>query len=66
MASELQRLIEKARRYQMTPEERQEQRISLAWGNLAIEDPSVTREEVIAACGTTSLDSLSKTTPSYD
>lgn len=33
MTDKLDRLIEKARAYEMSPEERHEQRISLAWGN---------------------------------
>jgi len=34
----------------MTPEQKREQRISFAYGNLAIEDPNVTREEIARIC----------------
>ncbi len=49
MSEELKALIEKARRYQMTPEERQEQRISLAYGNAHYENPSITIDDVLSA-----------------
>jgi hypothetical protein len=39
-------LLEAARNHEMTPEERREQRISFVYGNLAIDDPSVTKEHV--------------------
>ena len=39
-------LVERARRIQMTPAEREEQRRSFAYGNANIENPSVTREVV--------------------
>lgn len=39
-------LVELARNYVMTPEELHEQRISFAYGNVAIENPRVTREMV--------------------
>lgn len=45
--AELDRLLEKARNAPpMTPEEREEQRRSFAYGNAAIENPGVTRELV--------------------
>jgi len=39
-------LLEKARDHVMTPEELREQRISWAYGNAAIDNPSITREMV--------------------
>lgn len=42
----LDELIEVARKHEMTPEERYEQRVSFAYGNVAIESPRVTREMV--------------------
>ena len=42
----LRELIEWARSYEMTPEERREQAISFAYGNAAIENPLITREMV--------------------
>jgi hypothetical protein len=39
-------LIETARNHVMTPEERRAQVISFAYGNLAIENPAITREMV--------------------
>lgn len=42
----LEELIEKAKDYQMTPEEQEEERISFAYGNLAIENPKITKEIV--------------------
>ncbi len=47
MASEsLDRLIEAARKIEMSDEEREEQRRSFAFGNANIENPRVTRELV--------------------
>lgn len=45
MSSTLEKLLESARR-EMTPEERELQRRSFVYGNLKIEDDSVTRELV--------------------
>lgn len=42
----LDELLEWARTVTMTPEEREEQRRSFAYGNAAIENPRVTRELV--------------------
>jgi hypothetical protein len=42
----LEALLEAARNHEMTPEERREQRISFVYGNLAIDDPTVTKEHV--------------------
>jgi hypothetical protein len=42
----LESLLEAALSHEMTPEERREQRISFAYGNLAIDDPTVTKEHV--------------------
>ena len=39
-------LLEKAKRIQMTPDQREQQRRSFAYGNANIENPSVTREIV--------------------
>jgi hypothetical protein len=45
----LERLIERAKaRGPMTAQEMGEQRISFAYGNLAIDDPRITREMVVA------------------
>ena len=49
MSHKLMELIEKARYRHVSPEERQAQRISFAYGNTAIENPLVTREMVIQA-----------------
>lgn len=46
MSPKLTALIEKARHYVMTPEERREQAISFAYGNVHYSNPSVTREDV--------------------
>lgn len=43
---DLRSLIERARRVQMTPDEIERQRRSFAYGNVAIENPRVTREIV--------------------
>lgn len=43
---ELEAALEKARAHVMTPEERRAQRISFAYGNAALDNPSVTREMV--------------------
>lgn len=43
---ELAQLLKLAKTHVMTPEEKYEQRISWAYGNLAIEDESVTKEQV--------------------
>ena len=45
----LHELIEKARAIKMTPEQEKAQRLSFAYGNLAIDNPSITREMVAAA-----------------
>ena len=42
----LDRLLERARKYKMTPEEKERQRISFAYGNTHMENPNVTREMV--------------------
>ena len=42
----LQHLLTRARAHEMTAEERREQAVSFVYGNLAIEDPSVTRDQV--------------------
>jgi hypothetical protein len=45
---ELLALLERARGYKMTPEEMREQRISFVYGNVAMENPTITREQVEA------------------
>ena len=42
----LEALLKAARNHKMTPEELREQRISFAFGNAAIDDPTVTKEQV--------------------
>jgi len=46
MPEELNRLLEMARRVQMTPEQEEEQRRSFAYGNTKIENNSITKETV--------------------
>lgn len=46
MSPELQTLLDKARRVEMTPEEAEEQRRSFAYGNTKIENDSITRDTV--------------------
>jgi hypothetical protein len=46
MSEELERLIEVAKRVSPTPEHREEQRRSFAYGNTAYENPLITREMV--------------------
>jgi hypothetical protein len=46
MTKELADLLEKARNWIPTPEQIEAQRRSFAYGNLAIDDPTVTREDV--------------------
>ena len=49
MTPKLQAMIEAARQVRMSPEERDEQRISFALGNTSYENPSITREVVVQA-----------------
>lgn len=44
--TDLEYLIEKARKITMTPEQVAEQRRSFAYGNTAFENPAITREMV--------------------
>lgn len=46
MSPELDRLIELARGYHMTEEEKQEQKISFVYGNTRIENPAITWDKV--------------------
>jgi hypothetical protein len=46
MNAELERLIEVAKRITPTPEHREEQRRSFAYGNTAFENPRITREMI--------------------
>jgi hypothetical protein len=48
MNENIQPLIEAARRVQMTAEQKEQQRRSFAYGNTAIENPSITREMIAA------------------
>lgn len=41
------KLLERAKNYQMTEEEKEKQRISFAFGNASISNPNITREMVI-------------------
>ena len=45
----LQHLLDEARTRVMTPEEKEEQRRSFAYGNTAIENPRITREMIDGA-----------------
>lgn len=45
---ELLALLERAKGYKMTAEERREQRISFVYGNVAFDNPTITREQVAA------------------
>ena len=42
----LEELLEHCRDYEMSPEEREEQRRSFAYGNVKLSNPAVTREMV--------------------
>ena len=46
MNAELERLIEVAKRITPSPEHREEQRRSFAYGNTAYENPQITREMI--------------------
>lgn len=46
MSPELAELIERARKFEMTDEDRQEQRISFAYGNTKVENDDITWETV--------------------
>jgi hypothetical protein len=46
MTEDLQALIEAAKRVTPTPQEREDQRRSFAYGNTAFENPRITREMV--------------------
>ena len=46
MSKELETLLEKAKRVQMTSDEREEQRRSFAYGNTKIENERITREMI--------------------
>lgn len=45
----LDNLIEEARKKRMTEQEKHEQRVSFAYGNAAIDDPTITKEDIEAA-----------------
>lgn len=45
-ATELQQLLDAAKKIEISPEEKEEQRRSFAFGNANIENPRVTREIV--------------------
>lgn len=46
MSDHLLKLLEKAKKVQMSPEQREEQRRSFAYGNAKIENDRVTRESI--------------------
>ena len=46
MTEALKTLLEAAKRYEPTPQQREEQRRSFAYGNTAIENAAITREMV--------------------
>ena len=46
MSPRLEKLVEMSRGYKMSREEKRDQRVSFAFGNAAIENPSITREMV--------------------
>ncbi len=46
MSEELQQLLEISRSTEMTPQEREEQRISFAYGNTHFENEAITRSDV--------------------
>jgi hypothetical protein len=46
MSPELQELIERARRVEMTPEDREKQGISFAYGNTKVENSDITWDTV--------------------
>ena len=43
---ELEQLIQKAKNIKMTKEEKKQQRISFTYGNLKIDNPDITREQI--------------------
>ena len=49
MSARLERLLKDARKVRMTPEEREAQRISFAYGNTKLANPRITRAIVVAA-----------------
>ncbi len=46
MSEDLEKLLDMARRVQMTPEQTEEQRRSFAYGNTKIENDSITRDTI--------------------
>ena len=46
MPDKLERLLEMAKKYKMSPEEEETQRQSFAYGNTNIENPRITREMI--------------------
>lgn len=46
VSPELQRLLDEARKHEVTEDELREQRISFAYGNLALHDPNVTKDDI--------------------
>ncbi len=49
MSRELQELIEKAKGFRMTSAEKEQQRISFAYGNVRFDNENITRETVVRA-----------------
>jgi hypothetical protein len=46
MPTRLERLLDQARKHVLTPQEKEEQRRSFAYGNTKIENPRITREMI--------------------
>jgi len=46
MTDNLKQLVEKAKRLEVSPEQKEEQRRSFAYGNTNIENPRITRQTV--------------------
>ncbi len=46
MADDLKKLLEESKRYKMTPDQREAQRRSFAYGNAKLENDLVTRESI--------------------
>ena len=49
--SRLDHIIEKAKKYQMSPQEKEEQRRSFAYGNAKIENDHITKQMIDKAAG---------------
>ena len=49
MSEDIQHLIDKARRYEMTPDEREKQAVDFAYGNAKYENERVTVDGIVRA-----------------